>query len=124
LVDPAPRFDLVLLGLGSDAHTASLFPGTAALRETKKLVVANAVEKLRTERITLTPPVFDHARRVDFVVSGHDKAPALAAVLEGPRDPEKFPAQCIAPASGDLTFFVDKAAAAELSTPADEAPRR
>lgn len=118
-----PAFDLVLLGLGSDAHTASLFPGTAALRETQRLVVANAVEKLKTERITLTPPVFDHARRVAFVVSGQDKAPALAAVLEGPRDPERFPAQSIAPASGDLTFFVDKAAAAKLSTHADEVRR-
>jgi 6-phosphogluconolactonase len=109
-----PRFDLVLLGLGSDGHTASLFPDTSALLETKRLAVANWVEKLQADRITLTPPVFNNAACVTFLVSGEDKAPALQAVLEGPREPQRLPAQLIRPASGRLVFLVDTAAASRL----------
>ena len=106
-----PRLDLVLLGLGSDGHTASLFPATPALAEGERLVVANPVARLHADRITLTVPVLNHAARVVFVVSGRDKAAALQAVLEGAHLPERYPAQLIAPVSGSLAWIVDRDAA-------------
>jgi 6-phosphogluconolactonase len=109
-----PTFDLVLLGIGADGHTASLFPGTVALRETRRIVVANRVPQLDTDRITLTAPAINHAARVVFLVAGADKAPALAAVLEGPRDPDRLPSQLVAPDSGPALWLVDHAAAAQL----------
>lgn len=109
-----PRFDLVALGMGSDGHTASLFPYTAALHEMNRLVAANRVSQLDTWRITLTWPVIDHASSVFFLVAGADKAAILKEVLAGPRDPERLPSQLIWPASGILTLFLDKAAAAFL----------
>jgi 6-phosphogluconolactonase len=111
-----PQFDLILLGMGADGHTASLFPGTSALRETRRLAVANRVGKLATERITLTVPVLNNAADVFFLVHGADKAEALKAVLEGPYEPERFPAQLIQPGHGRLRWLVDKAAARLLST--------
>ncbi len=111
-----PRFDLVLLGMGPDGHTASLFPGTKALREEKRLVVSNWVGKFCTDRITLTAPVFNNAACVLFMAHGEDKAPALKAVLEGPYEPEQLPAQLIQPKNGKLLWFVDTAAARLLST--------
>lgn len=105
-----PRFDLILLGLGPDAHTASLFPGTAALHEGQRLVAANWVEKLHAWRITLTPPVLNHAAHVLFLVSGAEKTGALRAVWHGARDPERFPAQLVRPAAGDLVWLIDEAA--------------
>lgn len=110
-----PRFDLVLLGLGTDAHTASLFPGTKALAETRRIAVANWVEKLATWRVTLTVPAINHARRIVFLVSGPDKVEPLRSVLEGPRDPERLPAQLIAPAKGEVHWLVDRVAAAGLT---------
>ncbi len=110
-----PRFDLILLGMGPDGHTASLFPHTAALHERERLVVANAVPQLQTVRITLTAAVINNAAAVVFLVAGADKAQALHAVLEGPRDPETYPAQLIAPANGELRWLVDRAAAANLT---------
>src|ERR1700756_5355262 len=77
-----PQFDLILLGLGPDGHTASLFPGTTGLQEKSRLVIANWVEKLKTHRLTFTLPVLNAARSVDFLVSGTDKAPVLRAVLQ------------------------------------------
>lgn len=112
---PFPRFDLILLGMGPDGHTASLFPGTSAVHERSKWVVAPWVEKLKTFRITLTPPVINAASHVTFVVAGGDKAGALRDVIEGPRDPDRLPAQVIAPVSGSLDWVVDKAAAARLT---------
>lgn len=112
----APRFDLVLLGMGSDGHTASLFPGTKALDETQRLVVANWVGKFYAERITLTAPVLNNAALVLFLVRGEDKAPALKAVLEGPSEPAQLPAQLIRPSKGTLTWLVDSSAARLLST--------
>jgi 6-phosphogluconolactonase len=103
-----PRFDLILLGLGKDGHTASLFPGGDALRERERLVVAPWVEAQKTFRITLTAPVLSHAQRVMFLVSGEDKADALHAVLEGAREPERYPAQIV---EGDRLWMVDRAAA-------------
>jgi 6-phosphogluconolactonase len=112
-----PRFDLVLLGLGPDSHTASLFPGSAALSEQTRLVVSIWVEKFRAERITMTLPVFNNAARVVFLVSGADKAPALRAVLDGPDEPDRFPAQAIRPESGSLLFLTDRAAAGPVASP-------
>jgi 6-phosphogluconolactonase len=111
-----PRFDLVLLGMGPDGHTASLFPGTDALRERRRLVVANRVEQLNTERITLTPPVLNNAAEVVFLVRGPDKAGALKAVIEGSYQPDQLPAQLIRPLHGRVLWLVDPSAARLLST--------
>lgn len=111
-----PRFDLILLGIGSDGHTASLFPETAALQETSRLVVANWVEKLKTSRITFTLPVLNAARCAAFLVSGTDKATVLREILEGSAPGEKYPSKLVRPSAGNLIWFVDRAAASELST--------
>jgi 6-phosphogluconolactonase len=113
-----PRFDLILLGIGPDGHTASLFPETAALHEKSRLVVANWVEKLKTSRITFTLPVLNAARCVAFLVSGTDKAAILHEVLEGDAPGEKYPSKMVRPGEGKLIWFVDRAAASELSTAA------
>jgi 6-phosphogluconolactonase len=110
----SPRFDLVALGLGSDGHTASLFPHTEALHQVSSLVAANYVPRKDAWRITLTWPVINHARSVFFLVSGEDKAAVLREVLLGPRDPDRLPSQLISPSSGILTFILDKSAAALL----------
>jgi 6-phosphogluconolactonase len=104
-----PEFDLILLGMGPDGHTASLFPGTEALNEQIRLVVSNWVPKFNTYRITFTVPLINHASAVMFIVCGEDKAAALKAVIEGPYDPEVYPSQLIKP-EGKLILFVDQAA--------------
>lgn len=109
-----PGFDLVLLGLGKDAHTASLFPETAALQERRLWVVANWVEELSSYRLTLTAPAINAAANVEFLVTGADKAVALAAVLEGPVDTKRLPAQLVQPPKGNLSWIVDAAAASQL----------
>lgn len=114
----APRFDLVLLGLGADAHTASLFPGTAVVREHERWVAAPWVEKLGAFRITLTPAVFDRAATVIFLVQGEEKAGALRAVLSGNRDPDGVPAQAVRPRDGEILWLVDRRAASGLDTKA------
>ncbi len=111
-----PRFDLVLLGMGDEGHTASLFPGTKALHaSSSRFVVRNWVGKLYTDRITLTAPAINQANQVIFLVTRADKAPALKAVLEGPYEPEQLPSQLIQPASGNLLWLVDQAAGNMLS---------
>jgi len=110
-----PRFDLVLLGMGNEGHTASLFPGTKALHETKRIAVRNWVGKLYTNRITLTAAAINHAARVIFMVTGADKALALKGVLEGPYEPEQLPAQMIQPSNGQLLWLVDTIAGGMLS---------
>jgi 6-phosphogluconolactonase len=116
-LEPAqfPTFDLILLGMGPDGHTASLFPGTKALQEKTRLVVANWVEKLKTSRITLTLPVLNAARCVTFLVSGTDKAAVLRAVLEEDVPAEQYPSKLIRPSAGKLIWLVDRAAASALS---------
>lgn len=109
-----PVFDLIILGMGADGHTASLFPDTAALEEQKLLCVANAVPQLDTHRITLTFPVINASRNVMFLVAGADKANALKAVLE-PQEGAVPPAGLIQPVDGNLYWLVDKAAASELT---------
>lgn len=114
LGDP-PELDLIWLGMGPDGHTASLFPGTPALDETKRLVVANPVDspltKGKTTRITMTLRALSGARHTRFLVAGADKAEMLAAVLDGPKG--QYPAQLVS--SADLVWFVDEAAAARLA---------
>jgi 6-phosphogluconolactonase len=113
-----PRFDLILLGMGPDGHTASLFPETVALQEKSRLVVANWVEKLNASRITFTLPVLNAARCVAFLVSGTDKAAVLHEVLEGNAPAEKYPSKLVRPSDGRLIWFVDRAAASGLSAAA------
>ena len=108
-----PRFDLILLGLGPDGHTASLFPNTAALNETKLLVVANWVEKFKANRITFTYPVLNNAACVIFLVSGADKADMVRTVLEDGR--ADLPSQRVHPVNGRLLWLLDKGAASKLS---------
>jgi 6-phosphogluconolactonase len=110
-----PRFDLVLLGLGPEGHTLSLFPGSPALHESERWVVAPWVEKLQTFRITLTPPVVNHAAAVLFLVAGDEKADALHAILEEVGDADLYPARIVRPEAGDLLWLLDRAAAKRLS---------
>ncbi|MEN8261410.1 MAG: 6-phosphogluconolactonase [Pseudomonadota bacterium] len=109
-----PRLDLVMLGMGTDGHTASLFPYTTALAETTRLVVPNYVEKLDTWRMTMTALLINQARHILFLVAGADKAIVLSEVLEGPEDSKRLPSQMIKPVQGELVWLVDAAAAARL----------
>lgn len=109
------RIDLVLLGLGEDGHTASLFPGSAAAHEQTRWVMAARAHATSMWRITLTPAVINGAAEVMFLVSGGAKAGILRRVLEGPRRPEELPAQAIAPSNGRVRWYVDAAAAADLT---------
>lgn len=111
-----PQFDLVLLGLGEDGHTASLFRHTDVLHECTRLVAAPFVKALNAYRLTLTIPVFNAARHVVFLVSGQSKATILKRVLQGDPQPETLPVQFIHPQSGELSWFVDHPAAALLET--------
>jgi 6-phosphogluconolactonase len=110
----SPVFDLVLLGMGDDGHTASLFPHTDALDELGRIVVANHVPQKDTWRITLTWPVINLGREVAFLIEGAGKADILRDVLLGAYDPEAKPSQLIRPATGELTMLLDSAAAAKL----------
>lgn len=114
-----PSLDLVMLGLGDDGHTASLFPGTAALREATRLVVPQYVDKLAAWRVTFTAPLVNAARNVLFLVEGAGKAATLAAVLEGPWQPDVLPSQLVRPSDGVVHWMVDAAAAARLSGKTD-----
>jgi 6-phosphogluconolactonase len=109
-----PRFDLILLGLGPDGHVASLFPGSDALLEKRRLVAAPWVERLHAHRITLTLPVLNAAACVLFLVSGGDKAETLRGVLEAPTGTASYPAQLVRPAEGSVVWLVDRDAAARL----------
>jgi 6-phosphogluconolactonase len=104
-----------LLGIGADGHTASLFPATNALKEKKRLVVANWVEKFQHHRITMTAPVLNHAAQVIFLVSGRQKAEVLKEILEGDYRPDLLPAQLIRPVHGKLLWLVDQAAGSKLT---------
>lgn len=109
------RFDLVLLGMGENGHTASLFPGLGAVREQERWVVGEHVPEMSQWRVTLTPPLLNAAMHVAFLVAGAGKATMLQRVLEGPSEPEALPAQAIAPVDGTLAWLVDTDAAARLS---------
>lgn len=106
-----PQLDLILLGLGADGHTASIFPGSELLEETTRLVAAPWVEQLKTHRITMTLPVLNNAASVAFLVSGAEKAEIVNRVFEGP---EAYPAQAVKPVNGELVWLLDNDAASKL----------
>ena len=108
------QFDLILLGLGDDAHTASLFPGTPVLQEREAGVKAVFLESKQVYRITLTAPLINQAKAVAFLVYGAAKANAVQQVLEGERNIAKYPAQLVQPQQGDVHWFLDEAAASLL----------
>ncbi len=110
-----PRLDLVLLGMGTDGHTASLFPGTEALKANNQIAVANFVPQRNEQRLTLTAPTINNARNVTFLVSGGGKAETLRQVLEGPARPDELPSQLIKPGNGSLLWLTDEAAACKLA---------
>jgi 6-phosphogluconolactonase len=110
-----PRFDLLLQGLGSDGHTASLLPGSALVREQRRLVAVTDKEREGTIRLTVTPPILQHAGALLFLAAGADKAPALREILLGAEHVDRYPAQVVRHAEGKVAFLVDRAAAAELA---------
>lgn len=110
-----PVFDLILLGMGDDGHTASLFPDTAALNRDDALVVANHVPKLQADRITFTYPLINAARDVVFLIVGAGKRETLHGVIDGPEQRQHFPSQGVRPTAGKLTWLVDEAAAQDLN---------
>jgi len=115
--DGWPRFDWVLLGLGDNAHTASLFPGAPVVHEARRAVVSVYVPEVRANRMTVTPLVLNHAAAVVFLAAGPGKADAVRRVLEGPWDPDAAPAQVVRPVDGTLSWLLDAAAAARLTRP-------
>ena len=114
-----PTFDLILLGMGDDGHTASLFPHTEGLNDLTHIVIANHVPQKDTWRITLTSPVINQGREVAFLIEGAAKAQVLHDVFLGPFQPDTYHSQIIRPASGRLTLLLDSAAAAKLPEPAN-----
>ncbi len=106
-----PRFDLILLGMGEEGHTASLFPGSDALKEMKRLVVATYIEKLNAHRLTLTLPVLNDGAAVLFLITGAGKAPVVREILKDGSDPPRFPAAQIQPTHGQLTWLMTEDAA-------------
>ena len=115
--DGIPNFDLIQLGMGPEGHTASLFPHQPALHETRRLVMPVTVPKPPPDRLTFTPPLLNAARNVLFLATGADKADALHAVIEGPHDPDEYPAQIVRPANGEVVWMVDEAIAQKIRKP-------
>jgi 6-phosphogluconolactonase len=110
---PKPVFDLVILGAGVDGHTASLFPGSAVLQEKTKNVVPVCREKPDVDRVSLTLPVLNRAANVIFLVAGNDKAYIVYEVLKS-GNRKQYPAGCVQPVNGTLSWFIDKAAASKI----------
>ncbi len=113
--DGIPAFDLIQLGMGPEAHTASLFPHQDSLHERERLVMPVSVPKPPPPRLTFTPPLLNAARHILFLVTGAEKAEAVQAVLEGEQQPDEYPAQIVRPSNGDVTWMLDSAAAGKLS---------
>jgi 6-phosphogluconolactonase len=109
-----PHFNLFLLGMGPDGHTASIFPGTDALEETERWVIPVDVPSLGVKRITMTPPLINSAHFIIFIVTGATKADVVADVLQGPRDTRRCPAQLIHPLTGEVIWFADRDASTKL----------
>lgn len=112
-----PIFDLIILGIGEDGHTASLFPGSSALSETTRLALPVYPERPKTGRVTLTLPVLNNASHILFLASGHAKTDIVAEVLGEGKTNGRYPAGLVKPAHGSLEWFIDKDAAAKLSLP-------
>ena len=110
-----PSFDLLQLGMGPEGHTASLFPHQESLHEQQRLVIPVTVPKPPPPRLTFTPPLLNAARHVLFLVTGSEKAEAVQAVLEGPDQPEEYPAQIVRPPKGEVVWMLDIGAAAKLT---------
>src|SRR6266699_575204 len=110
-----PAFDLIQLGMGPEGHTASLFPHQPALHEQRRLVMPVSVPKPPPLRLTFTPPILNAPRHVLFLVTGSEKADAVQAVLEGPYQPDEYPAQIVRPTNGEVTWMLDTAAAGKLT---------
>ncbi len=111
-----PDFDLIQLGMGPEGHTASLFPHQASLHEQQRLVMPVSVPKPPPDRLTFTPPLLNSARNILFLVTGSDKSEAVHAVLEGPYNPDEYPAQLVRPKDGEVTWMLDTAATEKLQT--------
>jgi 6-phosphogluconolactonase len=110
-----PRFNLTLVGMGDNVHVESLFPGSPALHERQRLAAAVEVDAPQRHRVTITPPVLNNSARVMFLVQGAGKAAAVKSALEGPRDPDHYPAQIIDPPHGEVIWLLDRPAASLLS---------
>jgi 6-phosphogluconolactonase len=113
--DQSPRFDLILLGLGENGHTASLFPNTSVLEEEEQWVAEVYVAEQKMHRVTFTASLINQAAAVAFLVAGAGKSQVLQQVLEGPSDPKRLPAQMIRPKNGQLMWLVDEEAASLIS---------
>jgi 6-phosphogluconolactonase len=113
--DGVPDFDLIQLGMGPEGHTASLFPHQPSLHESERLVMPVSVPKPPPDRLTFTPPLLNAAHHVLFLATGADKADALHEVLEGPHNPDEYPAQIVRPAHGEVVWMVDEAIAKNLT---------
>ena len=111
-----PRFDLIQLGMGPEGHTASLFPHQPSLHEQLRQVLPVTVPKPPPDRLTFTPPVLNAAKHILFLVKGGEKADAIQAVLEGHYQPDEYPAQIVRPTQGEVTWMLDNAAAAKLTS--------
>jgi 6-phosphogluconolactonase len=112
--DGVPSFDLIQLGMGPEAHTASLFPHQPSLHETQRLIIPVTVPKPPPPRLTFTPPLINAARHVQFLITGAEKADVLKEVLEGPYQPDEYPAQIVRPQHGEVTWMLDTTAAEKL----------
>jgi 6-phosphogluconolactonase len=112
---PWPRFDLILLGLGADGHTASLFPNSSAIYEQRRWVIATEHPQTSQPRLSLTLPVLNHARKIYFLVKGKDKAEALKRATTDPPDPDICPASAVRPIDGELSWWADWEAAQLIS---------
>ncbi len=112
--EEVPQFDLILLGMGQDGHTASIFPGTNAIKENNMIVTAVSDESVKIPRITVTPPVIKNALNIIFLVTGRAKSDVLQKILKGDFRPETYPAQLTRQSKGSLKWFIDKEAAAHL----------
>ncbi|GCE20215.1 6-phosphogluconolactonase [Dictyobacter kobayashii] len=110
-----PRFDLIQLGMGPEGHTASLFPHQPSLHEQQRLIMPVSVPKPPPDRLTFTPPLLNAAAHVLFLVTGAEKDDAVKAVLEGPYQPDEYPAQIVRPTNGEVSWMLDTAAAEKLS---------
>ncbi len=114
-----PAFDLVILGAGEDGHTASLFPGSASLRQTERLALPVYPERPKRDRVTLTLPVLNHASQVLFLASGRPKAGIIAGIFDDDNRRD-YPAGLVRPVNGEVTWLIDRAAAGELKRPIEE----
>ncbi|MBE9504715.1 MAG: 6-phosphogluconolactonase [Proteobacteria bacterium] len=114
--DAFPKFDLIILGIGEDGHTASIFPGSPVVNETSDMVAADYVDKLSSTRITLTPPTINNASNIMVLACGNNKADAIKEIFEGDSKPDIIPSQFLRKAKGKVSFFLDEPAASKLAS--------